>query len=292
MSIPVNPPDPPTNEFPAVTLSYNNRQPPIGLLALVHLVTPPSSSLSSSLTLSPSSSASPPTLTFTAPATVLQGSPFLLRYFARVLSTSPHLSLSPSLSSHLYGDNPLHSTLVDHLLTLSPHLSLKDTLLTYADHLNAHLTHHTFLVSHHLTIADLAVLDALQSNPRWAAFTKPTPATPSTPAVATLHSYPALHRWYHHLLSLPFLSSSLTLKSSLDEQKAQAKLAQSTTGSFDVDLGDTSTVVTRFPPEPSGYLHIGHAKSELTHSAHSLPPPLPLTVLTCLAPLCGVGLRC
>ncbi|KAJ3055627.1 hypothetical protein HK097_009954 [Rhizophlyctis rosea] len=167
-----------------------------------------------------------------------------LRYLGRV---------NPDVK--LYGGDAVKSAQVDYWLDF-----VQDSLASATDYkavacafevLNTHLTLRSFVVGYNQTIADFATWGALRGN---AIFMRQLKAGKG------LGTY--LSRWFQHIASLEPVQSAIA---EFDKSKTGAKPVKKDQGSFDIELkgAEMGKVVTRFPPEPSGYLHIGHAKAAL-----------------------------
>eukprot|EP00457_Paulinella_chromatophora_P002940 gb/GEZN01002945.1/.p1 GENE.gb/GEZN01002945.1/~~gb/GEZN01002945.1/.p1 ORF type:complete len:728 (+),score=143.95 gb/GEZN01002945.1/:310-2184(+) len=113
--------------------------------------------------------------------------------------------------------------------------------------LSTHLSTRYFLVGHQVSIADFALVEACQSNQNWE---------------SQLQANPAIARWAAYVCSQQAWADAQhevsEVLAKLDKDKASSK-----GGSYEIDLPGAAMgkVVTRFPPEPSGYLHIGHMKA-------------------------------
>lgn len=171
-----------------------------------------------------------------------------MRYLAR---------LSDLAGTQLYGDaSPLQSTQIDFFVDLAfGALTRKEVLPDIAAQLNLHLATRTFLVGRGFTAADLAVFTSVRSNGRWAQLNRNT------------KDFGALIRWFNFVDKLPQTQVAVVAAKKTESKggdDASAADAESG-GNFDIDLpgAEFGKVVTRFPPEPSGYLHIGHAKAAL-----------------------------
>ena len=142
-------------------------------------------------------------------------------------------------------------------------LSLKDIEPSLAE-LDAHLTLRSYIADERLTTADLIVWGTLRSNrvaqgaikqglrinvSRWFTFVEES------------------NSWISEVVQTTLGKSSGGSKTD-DSAKSKGKdgktNAEESGTNYDIGLQDISAgVVTRFPPEPSGYLHIGHAKAAL-----------------------------
>lgn len=118
-----------------------------------------------------------------------------------------------------------------------------------ADDLDQHLALRTFLVGNSLTAADISVWSGIRA---------------SSPVIGLVKQgfHKHLQRWFNHIDSLPPVSDALVALADARADKFKNKKVAS---GFDLFLKDAQEgqVVTRFPPEPSGYLHVGHAKAAI-----------------------------
>ncbi|CEP09578.1 hypothetical protein [Parasitella parasitica] len=153
-------------------------------------------------------------------------------------------------------EDPISSTLIDQWLDFAEAKlttsDFKSLDATYKE-LNKHLTLRSYIVGYHVTIADLVIWGTLRSSPVFARIVKTKPETLGTYLV----------RWYEYMTSLDAAEYALTAVQKHEKTSKGPKAADQ--GKFEIGLteAEMGKVCTRFPPEPSGYLHIGHAKAAL-----------------------------
>ena len=156
--------------------------------------------------------------------------------------------------------------------------------------LNKHLALRSYMTGYSLSLADLAVWGALQGIPvfkknlkiqgkdvnltRWfqhlasletfqsAAADFEGPKTANKKVLLFRIAFHTCGYQDRHVKRTSFFFRSHTNPNVQSASTTEQKKDQ---GNFDIPLKDAEMgkVVTRFPPEPSGYLHIGHAKAAL-----------------------------
>ncbi|XP_064394534.1 bifunctional glutamate/proline--tRNA ligase-like isoform X2 [Halichondria panicea] len=159
--------------------------------------------------------------------------------------------LVPPDKMPLYGTTNLEKAEIDHwmeysLTQLTPGPG-QEKVLTQ---LNNILEPRVYLVGYDLSLADLAVYSSLRAQ-----------------ASLSMAPYNNLKRWFDYLTS----KDAIKLVGDKMETKAVPRVKQADVGKF-VELPGASigNVVTRFPPEASGYLHIGHAKAALLNQYYQI----------------------
>jgi len=132
---------------------------------------------------------------------------------------------------------------------------------------NDHLTLRTFFADYVPTMADIVVYCGLKAHKDWEPLMKSSEASKSNPLVHLI-------RWWDFVGHQGFVLKVLKELNlvAVEDKKAETASSNSKYGAqqnmfkyADLHLpgAEKGKVVTRFPPEPSGYLHIGHMKAAL-----------------------------
>uniref|UniRef100_A0A8C3WP12 Bifunctional glutamate/proline--tRNA ligase n=1 Tax=Catagonus wagneri TaxID=51154 RepID=A0A8C3WP12_9CETA len=173
----------------------------------------------------------------------------ILRYLARIATTAG-----------LYGSDLLEHTEIDHWLEFSAtKLSACDLFPSAVDELNHSLSLRTYLVGNSLSLADLAVWATLKGNAAWQEQLEQNKAP--------VH----VKRWFGFLEAQhAFQSVGTKWKASTTKAKVVSEKKQDVGKFVELPGAEMGKVTVRFPPEASGYLHIGHAKAALLNQHYQV----------------------
>ncbi|KYN04470.1 Bifunctional aminoacyl-tRNA synthetase, partial [Cyphomyrmex costatus] len=170
----------------------------------------------------------------------------------------------------LYGGTcPYERTEIDHWISCALVLQNIQTNKDLLNYLNNVLIARTWLVTKRLTLADIHVFCVLYRHEYIKLYAK---------------DYCNITRWYKHMESLPVFNNAISMitkncssilkPKDISPQKEKSDAKQTKTrkqeGKFiDLPGAEMGKVVVRFPPEASGYLHIGHAKAALLNQYYA-----------------------
>ncbi|XP_043399567.1 bifunctional glutamate/proline--tRNA ligase isoform X3 [Chelonia mydas] len=173
----------------------------------------------------------------------------IVRYLARVAT-----------SAGLYGSNLLEHTEIDHWLEFSAtKLSTRAQFGSAVLELNHCLSLRTYLVGNSLSLADLCVWAVLKDSSAWQEQLQQNKAPVHT------------KRWYIFLeAQCAFQSVGTKWAAAAPKTKVATEKKQDVGKFVELPGAEMGKVIVRFPPEASGYLHIGHAKAALLNQHYQV----------------------
>ncbi|XP_058021417.1 bifunctional glutamate/proline--tRNA ligase isoform X2 [Ahaetulla prasina] len=175
----------------------------------------------------------------------------IVRYLARIAT-----------SAGLYGSNLLEHTEIDHWMEFSTtKLSTPTEFALAIQELNNSLSLRTYLVGNCLSLADFSVWAALKGNNIW------------QEQLPQNNGPVHVKRWYKFLEaqnSFQSVDSKWTAGDTVRKIKVTTEKKQDIGKFIDLPGSEMGKVIVRFPPEASGYLHIGHAKAALLNQHYQV----------------------
>lgn len=159
--------------------------------------------------------------------------------------------------------NPAQNLVMNHWLTFC--LNLESDMSNAVNYLNVVLGPSTYLIDSSLSVADLAVFAIFHASTKFNEISKANTATNVLRWMKLIHAQPSVAATLKSLPAdvLANLNKMSNLRAS-PEIKKEGPGGRQQEGKFiELPHAEMGKVVVRFPPEASGYLHIGHAKAAL-----------------------------